>query len=240
MNSPKYFFDSFDDRPFIYTSLVMSMDGKIQVHKPGYWPIGSDVDLEHFIYLRSKADVILAGRNTAMKFGCRTIDRIHGGFEELRNQEGKTGKVEYAILTSNPDEQLVNALQNSYGYKPMIFSNNETIRQFNNHFRVEYLPSESKLDPVEVSHLLFKKGLRDVFLDGGPGLLIPFLKAGLVDEIFLTIAPKIIGDENGSSLTMVEGYFFPADKLPIWNLLSSQKVGDEVFLRYRRDYASTR
>ena len=239
MNLPKYFFDEFDHRPFIYTSFVMSMDGKIQVNKDGYWPIGSDADLEHFIYLRSKADVILAGKNTATKFGRRTIERIHTGFEELRVQEGKTGKVEYAVITSNPDEELVNALKNSFGYKPLLISNSKNVEEFGNQFRTEYLPADGRLDPVAVSHLLFKKGLRDVFLDGGPGLLTPFLQAGLVDEIFLTIAPKIIGEEQGSSITMVEGHLFPSDKLPMWNLLSSQKVGDEIFLRYRRDYAHT-
>lgn len=238
VNSPKYFFDSFDNRPFFYTSFVSSLDGKIQVDRPGYWPIGSSNDLDHFIYLRSKADVILAGRNTAVSFGQKTIERIHEGFSELRVKEGKTGSVEYAVLSNHPDQTLGNALKNPYGYKPFLITDNNVAReQFNSAFRVETIPSHGKIDPHAIASLLFKKGLRDVFIDGGPKILIPFLQAGLIDEIFLTIAPKIIGDRENSSLTMVEGYLFPPDELPSWRLLSSQKVGDEVFLRYRRNYA---
>ncbi len=82
---------------------------------------------------------------------------------------------------------------------------------------------------------LQKKGYKNILVEGGPTLLGSFLKAGLLDEIFLTIAPKIYGTEMGSTLNLIEGYLFPNNSIPKLNLISIKVIKNEIFLRYRME-----
>jgi diaminohydroxyphosphoribosylaminopyrimidine deaminase / 5-amino-6-(5-phosphoribosylamino)uracil reductase len=48
-------------------------------------------------------------------------------------------------------------------------------------------------DPSEVLAELFGRGVRRVLLEGGPTLAAAFLRAGLVDEAVVHLAPKLLG-----------------------------------------------
>ena len=73
------------------------------------------------------------------------------------------------------------------------------------------------------------KGYKHVLVEGGPNLLGSFLKIGLIDEIFLTIAPKIYGSRPNSTKTLIEGILLPPNKLKL-KLISVNKIKDELFL----------
>jgi riboflavin biosynthesis pyrimidine reductase len=84
----------------------------------------------------------------------------------------------------------------------------------------------------KLSSDLYKKGYRHVLVEGGPTLLGSFLKENLIGEIFLTIAPKIYGSQNLTTLNLVEGILFPPDEIKL-KLLSVKQIGNELFLRYQ-------
>lgn len=88
-------------------------------------------------------------------------------------------------------------------------------------------------DLQELTHKLHEKGYKHVLVEGGPTLLGSFLKENLLDEIFLTIAPKIYGTENLTTKTLVEGTLFPPNDIKKLKLLSAKQIGNELFLRYR-------
>ncbi len=199
-------------RPFFYTDFVSTVDGKVSVAKDGYYPIGSKRDFEFFTYLRAHADVIIDGRNSALQFGSRTIERIHNDFIPIRKKFGKTKNVDYIVLTKHDDQELKNALKNPYNFSPTIY--NGSLKDF--------------------ISFLNKKNHQYVFISGGPTLIASFLEEQLLDELFVTIAPKIFGND-GSTLTMVEGKLFPKDFVHL-KLLSSEQVEDELFLRYKVSY----
>jgi diaminohydroxyphosphoribosylaminopyrimidine deaminase/5-amino-6-(5-phosphoribosylamino)uracil reductase len=48
-------------------------------------------------------------------------------------------------------------------------------------------------DPEEALATLWDKGIRDVWLEGGPTLAAAFLRAGLVDEVYAYLAPALLG-----------------------------------------------
>lgn len=77
-----------------------------------------------------------------------------------------------------------------------------------------------------------KKGYKHILVEGGPTLLGSFLKENLLDEIFLTIAPKIYGSKPTHTITLVEGILLPPNKFRLI-LISVKKIKDELFLRYR-------
>ena len=83
----------------------------------------------------------------------------------------------------------------------------------------------------KVVRWLTEKGYKRILVEGGPTLLGSFLKEGLMDEIYLTISPKIYGNETGKTLTLVEGILFKPNQVKL-KLISVKEIGDEVFLRY--------
>lgn len=48
-------------------------------------------------------------------------------------------------------------------------------------------------DPREALETLWRKGIRDVWLEGGPTLAAAFLEAGLVDDVYAYVAPALLG-----------------------------------------------
>jgi len=68
---------------------------------------------------------------------------------------------------------------------------------------------------------------------GGGKLVASVLAAGLVDELWLTVCPLILGGADAP--TPVEGKGFLADLAPKLELLAVKQVGQEVFLHYRID-----
>jgi riboflavin biosynthesis pyrimidine reductase len=76
-------------------------------------------------------------------------------------------------------------------------------------------------------------GARLVLSEGGPALLGAWLREGLVDELFLTVAPRLAGrslDER--RLALVEGAAFAPEDAPRVRLLSAKRADDYLFLRY--------
>lgn len=79
----------------------------------------------------------------------------------------------------------------------------------------------------------YKKGYKHVLVEGGPTLIGSFLRENLLDEIFITIAPKIYGTEAGKTLTLVEGQLFPKNSTKKLSLLNFKAIKDELFLHYK-------
>ncbi len=221
----------------MFTSFVGSIDGKIIVKEKGYWPIGSKNDYEYFTYLRAHADAIVDAKNTAMQFGKYTIRTIHDEmYQGFRKKIGKEGVPEFIILTTSPDEELAKKLKNDHGYQPTILTNTSTeiTDDVSQTFNVEKVTEGA--GHVQVSELieyLNSKGHKNVFIDGGPTLIAQLLQDNALDEVHLTIAPKIFGSLPGKTLTMTEGILFPPDAVPQFELLAVERLDDEVVLRYK-------
>lgn len=199
------------DRPFFYTSFAQTLDGKVYINKKGYWPIASKTDYETFTYLRSFADVIIDGKNTAIRFAKYTIDTIHSeDFKKLREINGKTAAPEYIVITKHPDENLTKVLENPYQYETTIFQK----------------------EMPELVRYLKEKNAQYVFVDGGPHVIASLLRAKLLDEFFITITPRIFGNQDNMAITMVEGLLLEPNEVKL-ELISTEKVENELYLRYR-------
>lgn len=175
-------------RPFFYTNFVQTLDGKVAVKLPGYWPIGSREDYEVLTQLRAYADCLIHGKNLAKEFGEITKKGLNkSSFKNMRRGFGKSPELPYIVASHNL-RKLVQKLH--------------------------------------------KKGYKHILVEGGPTLLGSFLKENLLDEIFLTIAPKIYGTSD-KTLTLVEGILFSKNSTKKLKLLSVKPVKDEVFLHYK-------
>ncbi|MGI8848388.1 MAG: dihydrofolate reductase family protein [Candidatus Dormibacteria bacterium] len=76
---------------------------------------------------------------------------------------------------------------------------------------------------------------RFILCEGGPHLFGSLLADGSVDELFLTVAPRIAGRRNDSRSALVQGWAAPPRELTEMTLLSARRAADTLFLRYRVD-----
>jgi riboflavin biosynthesis pyrimidine reductase len=104
------------------------------------------------------------------------------------------------------------------------------------------LPANMKVAPVgsndlvpagAILELIRGTGARLALCEGGPHLFGEMLRARLIDELFLTVAPQIVGRAKAHRLGLVEGTSFSESHGRWSNLLSVRRAGDDLFLRYR-------
>lgn len=88
---------------------------------------------------------------------------------------------------------------------------------------------------VKLEHMLAtlrgEYRVRRAHCEGGGTLLRSFLEENLVDDLHLTLCPRIFGSATAPTLTGPPATFLP--KSVVWKLMKSETIGDECFLRYR-------
>jgi riboflavin biosynthesis pyrimidine reductase len=94
------------------------------------------------------------------------------------------------------------------------------------------LGRDPQIDPVAVVDALRARGRRRILCEAGPHTFGSLLEAGVVDELFLTTSPLLVGDAGaGTRFALVEG----ADLTPAGSharLLSVRRHGSHLFQRY--------
>ena len=88
----------------------------------------------------------------------------------------------------------------------------------------------TSLSPVKLVRALEKGGYRRALLAGGPRLSAAFLKAKIVNELYLTIEPKLFG----AGLPTLEGNF-PQIRMKLLGEKQLNKNGT-LLLRYKISY----
>lgn len=77
-------------------------------------------------------------------------------------------------------------------------------------------------------------GVHRLLHEGGPTLFAQFLANGLIDELFLTLAPQIAGRNNSQSRPgIAEQFSFMPDDAPWLDLMTLKIAGHYLYLRYK-------
>lgn len=85
-------------------------------------------------------------------------------------------------------------------------------------------------DPAEALQALkHDYGVGRLLVEGGPSLNHALISHGLVDELFLTVVPKLLGANPIDAKTIITGALPAPASL---RLVSVHLVADELFLRY--------
>ena len=72
--------------------------------------------------------------------------------------------------------------------------------------------------------------MKQLLIEGGGQVNFDLFRAGLIDEVYLTLCPKIIGGRDVT--TSVEGDGFDFLNIVDAELLDHRTVGNEIFLHY--------
>ena len=223
---PNLTFPTVKNRPYFYSNFVTTVDGKAQILKDTkkYWPLGSKLDWETLQELREYSDCLIHGKKTATE---------NPTLESLGKL--KSPPKLYIVLSNHPGNELVDCLKNPpKEVRTIVVTNEEAVipKDLLTHVTIVQL-GRASVDLKMFSEFLNKEGVKNALLEGGPHIMGPFFKEDLIDEVFLTIAPKIVGGEKNETLTMIEGGLLPPEKVKKLKLVSSKVVASELYLRYK-------
>lgn len=209
------------DRPLVMVNMVATADGLITVDgRSG--PIGGEGDHAMFHGLRTIVDAILVGTGTlrAEKYGRmirrpqRRAMRAALGLEEdpIALLLTRSGELPWdAPLFQEPLQRVVVAGPCS---PPPLAA------------QVEVVDAASPAEALRAVRDRF--GVRAVLCEGGPTLNRALLDVGVLDELFLTLAPKLAGDDGALRILAGEALPQPAD-MQLRHVLHHQ---GELYLRY--------
>jgi len=217
-------------RPYVAINMVSTADGRAAVagRTTG---IGTRTDRLLMRQLRAHADAVLSGANTlrAEDF-LPTVPEAHVARRLARGLTPQPAGVLVCGSGHLPRERryfhradfariVVTGTQGAQALDPAVAAAD----------RIVVAGAETVDLAAALRILRTEHGIRWLLCEGGPTLNYGLLAAGLVDELFLTLAPKLAA---GPGPTIVEGPGFPADAPVALRLLSLHAQSDELYLRY--------
>jgi riboflavin-specific deaminase-like protein len=215
-----------EERPFLAVNFATTLDGRATIGGVS-GPIGSETDTAMLAGLRTRFDAVMIGAGTmrAERYG-----RLAAKPEtrERRQQLGLPPEPLMVLISGRLDLPWEAPLFTDGG-QVLIFTASEA-EPPPTETSVEVVRHEGGIDlTAAMAHLGREHGVRALLCEGGPRLHAQLQAAGLVDELFLTIAPKLNGGEGPPSL--IEGELPAIVDLELAWLLEQD---GELFARYRR------
>ncbi len=224
-------------RPFVFINMAMTADGKIATANRAVSSFGSPQDFEHLLELRATADAVMTGAGTLKAQPDITLGPGPAQFRRTRKKHGLADTPVRIIVSGrgkiDPKTKLFRSKDGPIiilTTKRMPKTRHRTLVQSNGSVHV-CGKTEADL-PTALNWLYTEWRVKRLLCEGGGQLNGSLLAAKLVDEIHLTICPKIVGGRNAP--TIADGVL--ADRLidaRQFKLKSMSPKGEEVFLVYR-------
>ena len=211
------------DRPYLVLNMVTTVDGRATIAgRSG--PIGNEADQDLFHALRTRVDAVMVGAGTlrAERYGRlvrkpeRREARVSAGLAPDPLAVVVSGRLDLPKdlpLLHEPEQEVVVA----------TFSKGDVPGPAISYLRFE----GGAVDMRRVLAILRGRGVRSILCEGGPTLNAELLRAGVVDELFLCLAPKLAGEPDAP--TMVSGVLHEAQELKLLSLLESDS---HLFTRF--------
>ena len=217
----------------VIINMAMTADGKIAMANRAGTSFGSARDHEHLLELRATADAVMAS--------ARTVDlnpiNLGPGPARFRRLRLKHGLSEYNLRVIVSGSGSINP--HAHGFKhrfsPIIILTTQSMSASSRR-RLQPLVDEIKI--CGRHNLNFRAALRwlrekwnvkRLLCEGGGVLNDALFRAGLVDELHLTVCPKIFGGRR--SPTIADGTGFPKlANAPHLKLKSARRIDNELFL----------
>ena len=215
-----------EERPFVAMNFAATVDGRATIGGVS-GPIGSDLDTELLVGLRTRFDALMIGAGTmrAERYGRPVSDP---GKRELREGLGLPPDPLMVIVSGSLDLPWDAPLFTEQSGSVLLFTTSED-EPPDTATPLSVIRHEERVDLVDaLRHLRAERGVRALLSEGGPRLHAEMQSGGLVDDLFLTTSPKLSG---GAAPRILEGDLPEVAGLELAWLLERD---GELFARYSR------
>jgi riboflavin-specific deaminase-like protein len=215
-----------EGRPFVATNFAVTVDGRATIGGAS-GPIGSDADTEMLSQLRGRFDAVMIGAGTMRveRYG-RLASKL-----ETREQRERLGLPPdpLMVIISGRLDLPWDASLFSDGGQVLVFTTSEA-EPPETATNLHVVRHEGTVDLVAaLGYLRTERNIRALLCEGGPHVHSQLWAHGLVDELFLTTAPRMTGAD---APRILEGSALPAvTELELAWLLEHDS---ELFARYQR------
>jgi riboflavin-specific deaminase-like protein len=210
-------------RPFVAVNMVQTVDGRATLAGRTA-PISSVADRQLFHALRTRVDAVMVGAGTLR------VERYGRLVRDPHRREQRVA----AGLAPDPLAIIVSARLDLPPDLPLLQDPDSQVAIITGSkaslagaaARVQYLRTNDLA--AALARLRSDHGIRSILCEGGPRLNASLLAAGLIDELFLTTVPLLVG--GAGALTIIGGgtVVAPAPARLVW-LLGHD---GELFARY--------
>jgi riboflavin-specific deaminase-like protein len=221
-------------RPEVIANFALSWDGRVAAGPGGASDFSSPSDKRRLLEIRALGDAVLAGRGTVeadrMSMGISADDlrseRVARGLppEPLRVIWSGSGRLDPALkVFANRRTRLV--VYTTPSLPPRV------ARALARRAHVE-VRVRDRIDPAAaLAELRALDGVGRLVCEGGPTTFRGLVEARCVDELRLTVCPKIFGGLAAPGLLGAGDAFLPCIRRA--RLVEWERVDDEFFLRYQ-------
>lgn len=224
-------------RPRILANFASSIDGKINPapdKRPARFMMSRGrEDLKRLIELRSRGDAVLIGGSSLRADNPDLA--VSAGERARRKDAGQPEPLRIVVTTAGeglvPEMKMFDAARGG----PAVVAHTARMPA----------PIQRALEPVarlvelgedrvDVDRLLawlaIDARVETVVCEGGGELVAGLFAARAIDELYLTLVPRVLG--GSTAPTLVGGPGLLPDQIPDPTLGSLERVGDELYLRY--------
>jgi riboflavin-specific deaminase-like protein len=214
-----------DDRPYVVSNFVVSVDGRATI-KGSAAPIGGSTDQDVLHTLRTQVDAVMIGAGT-MRAEC--YGRMVPDPQRRAHRERVEGLAPdpLAVIVSGRLDLPWECGMFSGGWGRVLIAtvSDDELPDIATSTRV--MRFDERVDLAELLRDLRKeRGVRALLCEGGPHTHGQLLELGLIDEMFVTLAPKVAG---GTGPNLIEGMLEQPRALePRWLL----EADGELYARF--------
>lgn len=183
-----------DGRPAVRICMVQSVDGVVAIDGTS-GPLGGPADREFYLACRSLADTVLVGAETVRSEGYGPA-KLNPTLVTARLDRGQPPLPRIAVVSRSLRLDLASPFFTQARARPVIVTcdsaSPEALRAARTVADI-VVAGDEDVDMGRAVRALAVDGARLIGCEGGPTLNGALIRAGLVDELCLSIAPTLVG-----------------------------------------------
>ncbi len=218
----KRYLASMAKKPFVAIKMAMSADGKTATSAGDSKWISGKQARECVHRWRAQFDGVMVGAGTVKRDDPRLTAHGKGNDPHRIIVDGRLGISPQAAVLENRDRKTIIATSGAApaGKIPLI-KNAQIV-----------LCGDNDVDLKKLVHGLGAMGIKKILIEGGSELNARAIESGIVDEIYLFVAPKIIGGKKAKGVIGGKGIARITDAKRL-RLKKTKMIGEDLLLVYQ-------
>jgi 2,5-diamino-6-(ribosylamino)-4(3H)-pyrimidinone 5'-phosphate reductase len=214
----------------VIVNAAMTVDGKIATSL-GDSKISSKEDLLRVHELRASVDGIVVGIATIVADDPNLTVRL------TTKNVRKKDPVRIIIDSTAKIPLNSRILRNAFKIKTIVavteLASRDTISKIEKTGAVVIVLGKRRVNLKKVLSIVKKMGIKKILVEGGGEINWSFFSLGLVNELIVTVAPKIIGGRQATTLVEGEGYPKISSGIKLQLKKVQMQINGELVLYYK-------